>query len=97
MYVIDCTYNPYSIYVFVTLLTFLFQKLGYCQGMSSLAALLLTYLNEEDAFWGMVTLIGDQKYAMHGEFHEFHPKRTAVRKFECILRHKQSFFRLQLI
>ena len=65
--------------------------------MSSLAALLLTYLNEEDAFWGMVTLIGDQKYAMHGEFHEFHPKRTAVKKFECILRHKQSFFRLQLI
>ena len=38
--------------------------------MSSLAALLLTYLNEEDAFWGMVTLIGDQKYAMHGEFDE---------------------------
>ena len=38
--------------------------------MSSLAALLLTYLNEEDAFWGMVTLIGDQKYAMHGKFDE---------------------------
>ena len=36
--------------------------------MSSLAALLLTYLNEEDAFWGMVTLIGDHKYAMHGKF-----------------------------
>ena len=76
----DCAYNPFSMYVRIcllydclvtfTLLIFIFQKLGYCQGMSSLAALLLTYLNEEDAFWGMVTLIGDHKYAMHGEFYE---------------------------
>lgn len=53
------------------------EKLGYCQGMSSLAALLLTYLNEEDAFWGMVTLIGDQKYAMHGFFIPGLPKLFA--------------------
>ena len=43
------------------------QALGYCQGMSSLVAVLLMYLNEEDAFWGIVTLTSHQKYAMHGE------------------------------
>lgn len=40
--------------------------LGYCQGMSSIAAVLLMYLNEEDAFWAMVVLIGSPKFAMHG-------------------------------
>ena len=43
------------------------QELGYCQGMSSLVAVLLMYLNEEDAFWGIVTLTSHRKYAMHGE------------------------------
>ncbi|XP_064397447.1 USP6 N-terminal-like protein [Halichondria panicea] len=41
-------------------------SLGYCQGMSSIAAVLLMYLNEEDAFWALVALIGNKKYAMHG-------------------------------
>ena len=41
-------------------------QLGYTQGMSSLGGLLLMYLNEEDAFWGMVVLIGSERYAMHG-------------------------------
>jgi hypothetical protein len=40
--------------------------LGYTQGMSSIAAMLLMYLNEEDAFWAMVVLIGSPRYAMHG-------------------------------
>jgi hypothetical protein len=34
--------------------------------MSSIAAMLLMYLNEEDAFWAMVVLIGSPRYAMHG-------------------------------
>lgn len=39
---------------------------GYCQGMSQIAALLLMYLNEEDAFWGLSNLMADFKWAMHG-------------------------------
>ena len=40
---------------------------GYCQGMSQIAALLLMYLNEEDAFWGLSNLMADPKWAMHGK------------------------------
>ena len=43
-------------------------EIGYCQGMSQIAALLLMYLNdEEDAFWGLSQLMVMNKYAMHGE------------------------------
>lgn len=40
--------------------------IGYCQGMSQIAALLLMYLNEEDAFWALSVLIADEKFSMHG-------------------------------
>ena len=43
------------------------QEVGYCQGMSQVAALLLMYMDEEDAFWAMSSLMADTKYAMHGE------------------------------
>ena len=42
-------------------------EVGYCQGMSQIAALLLMYMNEEDAFWGMSALLTDRKHAMHGK------------------------------
>ena len=42
-------------------------ELGYCQGMSQIAALLLMYLNEEDAFWALSVLMAGDKYNMHGE------------------------------
>jgi len=42
-------------------------EVGYCQGMSQIAALLLMYLiEEEDAFWALSQLMAGQKYAMHG-------------------------------
>ena len=44
------------------------QALGYCPVMCILVAVLLMYLNEEDAFWGIVTLTSHHKYAMHGEW-----------------------------
>lgn len=47
------------------------QEVGYCQGMSQITALLLIYMNEEDAFWALVRLLSGQKHAMHG--------RTAAR------------------
>lgn len=50
---------------------YMYYPLGYCQGMSQIAALLLMYLNEEDAFWGMSNLMADPKWAMHGITKEF--------------------------
>lgn len=41
--------------------------IGYTQGMSQIAALLLIYLSEDEAFWALSTLISDSKYYMHGE------------------------------
>jgi hypothetical protein len=46
--------------------------IGYCQGMSQIAALLLMYLNEEDAFWALSVLVSDRKYSMHGELLHIH-------------------------
>lgn len=43
------------------------QEVGYCQGMSQITALLLIYMNEEDAFWALVKLLSGQKHAMHGK------------------------------
>lgn len=43
------------------------REIGYCQGMSQIAALLLMYLNEEDAFWALSVLVCDKKYCMHGK------------------------------
>lgn len=42
------------------------QEVGYCQGMSQITALLLIYMNEEDAFWALVRLLSGQKHSMHG-------------------------------
>lgn len=46
---------------------FVFQEVGYCQGMSQITALLLIYMNEEDAFWALVKLLSGHKHAMHGK------------------------------
>ncbi|KAM7367322.1 hypothetical protein PAMP_015233 [Pampus punctatissimus] len=49
-------------------------EVGYCQGMSQITALLLIYMNEEDAFWALVQLLSGQKHAMHGFFVPGFPK-----------------------
>ncbi|XP_067002612.1 USP6 N-terminal-like protein [Anabrus simplex] len=49
-------------------------EIGYCQGMSQIAALLLMYMNEEDAFWALSVLIADKKYSMHGFYIPGFPK-----------------------
>lgn len=46
------------------------MEVGYCQGMSGLAGVLLMYLDEEQAFWALSTLLADKKYAMHGLYIE---------------------------
>ncbi|XP_047736203.1 uncharacterized protein LOC108677625 [Hyalella azteca] len=50
------------------------QEVGYCQGMSQIAALLLMYMDEEDAFWALSALMADTKYSMHGFFIPGFPK-----------------------
>jgi hypothetical protein len=44
------------------------------------------YLNEEDAFWGMVIFIGDPKFAMHGMLIPGLPKLLALCDFHATLR-----------
>ncbi|XP_050431814.1 USP6 N-terminal-like protein [Adelges cooleyi] len=48
--------------------------IGYTQGMSQIAALLLMYLSEDEAFWALSHLISNSKYNMHGFFIPGFPK-----------------------
>lgn len=52
------------------------MEVGYCQGMAGVAGILLMYMDEEEAFWGLNALFVDEKYAMHGLFIEGFPKLT---------------------
>ncbi|XP_068618250.1 USP6 N-terminal-like protein isoform X2 [Battus philenor] len=59
-----CAYSMYN------------SEVGYCQGMSGLAGVLLMYMGEEDAFWALTILLTDKRYAMHGLYIEGFPKLT---------------------
>lgn len=56
------------------------SEIGYCQGMSHIAALILMYMDEEDAFWSLSTLMSSDKHAMHGFFIPGFPK---LRRFSA--------------
>ncbi|XP_034424823.1 USP6 N-terminal-like protein isoform X2 [Hippoglossus hippoglossus] len=49
-------------------------EVSYCQGMSQIAALLLMFMNEEDAFWALSQLLTNHKHGMHGFFVPGFPK-----------------------
>ncbi|CAK7295136.1 USP6 N-terminal-like protein [Vulpes lagopus] len=49
-------------------------EVGYCQGMSEIAAILLMFLPEEDAFWALTQLMVGDRHAMHGFFVPGFPK-----------------------
>ncbi|KAL8592783.1 USP6 N-terminal-like protein [Nucella lapillus] len=49
-------------------------EVGYCQGMNEIAALLLMYMNEEDAFWGLAQLFVTERHNLHGLFVDGFPK-----------------------
>ncbi|XP_062950716.1 USP6 N-terminal-like protein [Cynocephalus volans] len=49
-------------------------EVGYCEGMSHIAAILLMHLNEEDAFWALVQLMTNQRHNMHGFYIPGAPK-----------------------
>ncbi|GAM28770.1 hypothetical protein SAMD00019534_119460 [Acytostelium subglobosum LB1] len=44
------------------------QEVGYCQGMSGIASILLMYMEEEQAFWALVALMESDKYQLRGLF-----------------------------
>ncbi|CAK7322317.1 USP6 N-terminal-like protein [Vulpes lagopus] len=50
------------------------QEVGYCQGMSEIAAILLMFLPEEDAFWALAQLMVGDRHSMHGFFIPGFPK-----------------------
>ncbi|XP_069105122.1 USP6 N-terminal-like protein [Argopecten irradians] len=49
-------------------------EVGYCQGMSEIAALLLMYMGEEEAFWAISQLFSSKKHGLHGFFIPGFPK-----------------------
>lgn len=53
-------------------------ELGYCQSMSDVAALILKYFEEEEAFWLLVKIIEDEKFQFYGRYVDGFPllKRT---------------------
>ncbi|CAJ0945481.1 unnamed protein product, partial [Mesorhabditis belari] len=55
-------------------------EIGYCQGMSQIVALLLMFLDEEEAFWCLHTLMISPKHSMHGFFVSGFPK---LQRFEA--------------
>eukprot|EP00092_Neocalanus_flemingeri_P032883 GFUD01035762.1.p1 GENE.GFUD01035762.1~~GFUD01035762.1.p1 ORF type:complete len:854 (+),score=257.98 GFUD01035762.1:282-2843(+) len=65
-------------------------EVGYCQGMSQIAALLLMYLNsEEDAFWALSQLMASPKYNMHGFFIPGFPKLIRFQEQHDKILHKK--------
>lgn len=42
------------------------QEGGYGQGLSHIAAVLLMWFSEEDAFWALVQLMENRKYSLYG-------------------------------
>lgn len=81
------------------------SEVGYCQGMSGLAGVLLMYMDEEEAFWAMCVLFKNPKYAMHGLYIEGFPKLTrflehhdkVITKFMPKLKHHFDRFGLDAI
>jgi len=66
------------------------SEVGYCQGMSQIAALLLMYLNsEEDAFWALSQLMASPKYNMHGFFIPGFPKLIRFQEQHDKILHKK--------
>ncbi|KAF6200498.1 hypothetical protein GE061_004941 [Apolygus lucorum] len=64
------------------------SEIGYCQGMSQIAALLLMYLDEEDAFWALSILIAKSKYNMHGFYIPGFPKLLRYQEHHDKIMHK---------
>jgi len=56
---------------------------GYCQGMSGVTAILLMYMEEEEAWWTLVALLSNEQYSMAGLYKPGFP-----RLFSCFALHE---------
>ncbi|EJK62952.1 hypothetical protein THAOC_16419 [Thalassiosira oceanica] len=46
------------------------DEIGYCQGMNFLAAMFLTFMNEEESFWLLVAVMNEEPYDMRVMYSE---------------------------
>lgn len=58
--------------------------------MSQIAAILLMYLNEEDAFWALSQLLTDNKHSMHGETEMGNRKAQLINVWEVTVLFKTN-------
>ncbi|XP_053742738.1 carabin-like isoform X2 [Synchiropus splendidus] len=64
-------------------------RVGYSQGMSYIAAVLLMHLGEEEAFWALTALLDQPKYLAQLFDLELTQVQHQVRVFEQFLRHRK--------
>ncbi|KAG7473716.1 hypothetical protein MATL_G00098790 [Megalops atlanticus] len=64
-------------------------QIGYCQGMSHIAAVLLMNLTEEEAFWALVTLLEKPKYLAGLFDHALDKAQHQARVFHQLLKHRK--------
>ncbi|XP_059829983.1 carabin [Hypanus sabinus] len=63
-------------------------QIGYCQGMSYIAAMLLMNMQEEDAFWALVVLLETPKYLAGFYEHSLDTIQRYAKIFEQLLKHR---------
>uniref|UniRef100_UPI00398E8A8B carabin isoform X2 n=1 Tax=Pristiophorus japonicus TaxID=55135 RepID=UPI00398E8A8B len=63
-------------------------QIGYCQGMSYIAAMLLMNMREEDAFWALVVLLEKPKYLAGFYEHSLHTIQRHAKIFQQLLKHR---------
>ncbi|XP_067903052.1 TBC1 domain family member 10B [Heterodontus francisci] len=63
-------------------------QIGYCQGMSYIAAMLLMNMQEEDAFWALVVLLEKPKYLAGFYEHSLDTIQRHAKIFQQLLKHR---------
>ncbi|XP_055505289.1 TBC1 domain family member 12 isoform X1 [Leucoraja erinacea] len=63
-------------------------QIGYCQGMSYIAAMLLMNMQEQDAFWALVVLLEKPKYLAGFYEHSLDTIQRHAKIFQQLLKHR---------
>ena len=80
-----------SLYHVLRAYSVLDPKVGYCQGMGYVVALLLTTMCEESAFWTLVSLMQSTQFSMSGLFRTGLPRLQLYQHMlESLLRDRQK-------
>ncbi|OAF66549.1 hypothetical protein A3Q56_05724 [Intoshia linei] len=72
--------SKYHISLFNIVLAYahLDSRVAYCQGMCTVAAILLLHLKEETAFWSFASLMLKKRYQLQGYYYEGFPKISSL-------------------